>query len=380
MSAASRCRATQFRREREALVAASSSGSLAARRAARTPRRCAGDGAGAAARALPRRRSRRSASRARSRSTGTLVEYLEALCARALLRASTASRRPLAARRGEFFGAALPARPCGASAGRVAARRGAVLSSAAVVGLRADRARPRALLRVRRASGWRRGATRPPRPRSLRDGLYDGGERASELAAFASFLFTHNAARRDPRASRSGSRAGVPTFVLLFVERPHARARSRALYASPRPRRRLLGLGPARTASPSSSAVVLCGAAGLLVGAGASSSPGAATRLENLARARARGGRPRGRRGRAAAPRAGSSRASSARRSIDPDARTRSPSRALSACSPGSCLAGRGDAREPPRRPRARRCAAPARRRARSARGAADAMLGRAPA
>lgn len=115
---------------------------------------------------------------------------------------------------------------------------------------------------------------------TLRSTLYDAGGGAKDrLAAFASFLFTHNA-RIGILAFALGFAAGLPVFLLLFINGLslgafaalfHARGLSVELWAW------LLPHGVTELL-----AVVLCGAAGLAI-ARSLLFPGRHTRLANLA-------------------------------------------------------------------------------------------------
>jgi len=115
---------------------------------------------------------------------------------------------------------------------------------------------------------------------SLRDALYHGGETTSGLAAFASFLFTHNA-KIGMLCFALGFVAGIPVFLLLLTTGLVLGA-FWALYAS-----RGLALEFWAWVSPHGVtelfAVVLCGAAGLVI-AQALVFPGRLTRLRNMAR------------------------------------------------------------------------------------------------
>lgn len=115
---------------------------------------------------------------------------------------------------------------------------------------------------------------------ALRDALYDDGRTGSELlAAFASFLFTHNA-KIGMAAFGLGFAVGLPVFYLLFYNGLviggfaalyHSRGLSLELWAW------LLPHGVTELF-----AVVVCGAAGLVL-AHAILFPGRHSRLENLA-------------------------------------------------------------------------------------------------
>jgi len=113
----------------------------------------------------------------------------------------------------------------------------------------------------------------------LRAVLYDDGGVADALAAFASFLFTHNA-RIGMLAFALGFLAGLPVFLLLFVNGLSLGAFA-ALYHE-----RGLSLDFWGWILPHGvtelGAVVLCGGAGLVV-AQALVFPGRMARLHNLA-------------------------------------------------------------------------------------------------
>jgi uncharacterized membrane protein SpoIIM required for sporulation len=115
---------------------------------------------------------------------------------------------------------------------------------------------------------------------TLREALYSHKNAAEALAAFAASLFTHNA-QVGILAFAVGAAAGLPTFLLLFYNGLILGAFA-WLYAS-------RGLGVELWAwllphgIPELTAVVFCGAAGFVV-AHALVFPGQATRLENLAR------------------------------------------------------------------------------------------------
>jgi uncharacterized membrane protein SpoIIM required for sporulation len=205
-----------------------------------------------------------------------VVEYLEALAARAYV-AVYATRRRFVDAVVDFFARRFPR--------AVRDLRAAVLLSAgamllgAVVGFAwvgADPDRYYAVVGDDMAGGRDPAAS----TETLREALYDDGNAADRLAAFAAFLFTHNA-QVGILAFALGAAAGLPTFLLLFTNGLVLGAFA-WLYAS----RGLSGelwawLLP--HAVPELSAVVLCGAGGFVV-AHALVFPGRATRLENLAR------------------------------------------------------------------------------------------------
>jgi uncharacterized membrane protein SpoIIM required for sporulation len=115
---------------------------------------------------------------------------------------------------------------------------------------------------------------------TLREALYAEESPADRLAAFASFLFTHNA-QVGLLSFALGFFAGLPTLFLMLANGLMLGAFS-ALYAD----RGLSGelwawLLP--HGIPELSAIALCGAAGFVLGH-ALVFPGRATRLENLAR------------------------------------------------------------------------------------------------
>jgi uncharacterized membrane protein SpoIIM required for sporulation len=122
---------------------------------------------------------------------------------------------------------------------------------------------------------------------ALRRGLYDGGEHASgELGFFASFLFTHNV-RVSLLVASLGFLAGVPTFVLLFLNGLTLGAFG-ALFAS-----RGLGWDFWGWVLPHGVtellAVALAGAAGFAIAEGLAF-PGRRTRRDALARRGREGG------------------------------------------------------------------------------------------
>jgi uncharacterized membrane protein SpoIIM required for sporulation len=125
--------------------------------------------------------------------------------------------------------------------------------------------------------GMAQGRTPTSSAKELREVLYGGG--GEPLAAFASFLFTHNA-KVGMLCFAVGFMAGVPVIYLLFSTGLQLGAMA-ALYQS-------RGLGPEFWAwvlphgVTELSAVCLCGAAGMAIGS-ALVFPGRHTRLRNLA-------------------------------------------------------------------------------------------------
>jgi uncharacterized membrane protein SpoIIM required for sporulation len=205
-----------------------------------------------------------------------VVEYLEALAARAYV-AVYAVRRRFADAVIEFFARRFPR--------TVRDLRAAVLLSAAtmllgaVVGyawVGADPDRYYAVVPEGMASGRDPAAS----TETLREALYSEKNAAEALAAFAASLFTHNS-RVGILAFAVGAAAGFPTFLLLFYNGLILGAFA-WLYAS-------RGLGVELWAwllphgIPELTAVVLCGGAGFVV-AHAVVFPGRSTRLANLAR------------------------------------------------------------------------------------------------
>ncbi len=117
--------------------------------------------------------------------------------------------------------------------------------------------------------------------RSLRASLYDTDHEGGALAAFSSFLFTHNA-RIGLLCLALGAVAGLPVFLLMFTNGLLLGAFS-ALFAG-----RGLGLDFWGWVLPHGVtellALLLCGAAGLALGR-AVVFPGRLSRLDELARA-----------------------------------------------------------------------------------------------
>ena len=185
-----------------------------------------------------------------------LIEYLEALAARAYL-AVYGSRRPARAALPDFLLRVLP-RQVRALAPELSLATALFALGVAVgyVLTGEDPAWFYAFVEPAMASG----RTPYASTETLREGLYSGGD---GLATFASFLFTHNA-RIGMLAFALGFAAGVPTALLLFVNGltlgafVHVFA-SRGLLVP------LLGwLLPHGV--PEIGAVLLCGAAGLSLG------------------------------------------------------------------------------------------------------------------
>jgi uncharacterized membrane protein SpoIIM required for sporulation len=204
-----------------------------------------------------------------------LLAYLESLGARAYVAIYSAKSHPLEAAR-DFWRRQFPR--------AVAAARAQVALSAIVMTLGVvtgaaltlqDPARFYALVSEAVAQGRGPGST----TEELRDVLYGKRDAADLLAAFAMFLFTHNAGI-GMLCFASGFAAGVPTLLLLFGNGLILGAFS-GLYAE-----RGLGLEFWAWILPHGVtellAVVLCGAAGLVL-AEALLFPGRHTRLGNLA-------------------------------------------------------------------------------------------------
>ena len=205
-----------------------------------------------------------------------VVEYLEGLCARAH-GCVYGVRRRLPDALGEFFLRRFPS--------VVRANSRAILLSLSIVMLGLvvgwwlcadDPERYYAFVGEGLAGGRDPSAT----TEYLRDGLYDRGHDQGNLAAFASFLFAHNA-RVGILAFCLGLLVGFPTFLLLLTTGLMMGAFG-WLYGS-------RGLGPdlwgwlLPHGITEIGAVVLCGAGGFLV-AHAIVFPGELSRLDNLAK------------------------------------------------------------------------------------------------
>lgn len=207
-----------------------------------------------------------------------LIDYLDALAARAYICVYGARRHPAGAL-ARFVGAEFP---------RAVRQHAAAVTVAAVLMLLGGAAGfalvtrdpdhyfslvPDAL-----AQGRDPGST----TEALRAALFGGGDQAAdELSAFAAFLFTHNTAV-GLLAFALGFLAGLPTALLLltnglilggFAALYHSRGLALEFWSW------ILPHGVTELL-----AVVLCGAAGLALGQ-AVVLPGRATRLENLRRA-----------------------------------------------------------------------------------------------
>ena len=206
-----------------------------------------------------------------------LLAYLESLSARAYVATYGSKRQPVGG--GPGVRARAASRPrCAASGASSRSRRPsccwgrspATCSRCAI--LRASTpSSPRA---------WPRVEAPAPRTEQLRAVLYAGRDAADLLAAFAMFLFTHNAAV-GMLCFATGFAGGVPTLLLLFGN-GLALGAFGALYAE-----RDLSLEFWAWVLPHGVtellAVVLCGAAGLALG-DALLFPGRHTRLASLAR------------------------------------------------------------------------------------------------
>jgi uncharacterized membrane protein SpoIIM required for sporulation len=205
-----------------------------------------------------------------------LLAYLESLAARAYMVAYAAKRHPWEAFT-DFVGRRFP--DAVRHAWRQVALAGSVLALGVVAGYlltRQDSARFYAFVSDAMAHGRGPSAT----TEDLRAVLYAGRQASDLLTAFAMFLFTHNAAVGF-LCFATGFAAGVPTLLLLFGNGLSLGAFA-ALYAE-----RGLGLEFWAWVLPHGvtelSAVVLCAAAGLVLG-DALLFPDRYTRLASLAR------------------------------------------------------------------------------------------------
>lgn len=205
-----------------------------------------------------------------------LLAYLESLSARAYVATYGAKRSPWAAAR-EFVRERFPAAVRGVR--RKLALAATVMLLGALTGyvltLR-DPARFYAFV----SEGMAQGRGPSSSTEQLRAVLYAGRDAADLLAAFAMFLFTHNAAV-GMLCFATGFAGGIPTLLLLFGN-GLALGAFGALYAG-----RDLSLEFWAWVLPHGVtellAVVLCGAAGLALG-DALLFPGRHTRLASLAR------------------------------------------------------------------------------------------------
>jgi uncharacterized membrane protein SpoIIM required for sporulation len=203
-----------------------------------------------------------------------LLDYLTALVGRAYIAVYGAKRRPGEAVT-EFFRWRFPAVVRRYFAFVLAAY--ALLGLGIVTGYRLTLADPEqfySLVPAAEAEGRNPAAS----TQELRDILYMGGEK-NELSVFAAFLFTHNS-KVGMLCFALGFAAGVPVIYLLFTTGLSLGALA-ALYQT-------RGLGPELWAwvlphgVTELSAVCLCGAAGMVIGASLVF-PGRHTRLRNLA-------------------------------------------------------------------------------------------------
>jgi uncharacterized membrane protein SpoIIM required for sporulation len=204
-----------------------------------------------------------------------LSDYLEALAARAYVATYGAKRHPLAVA-WSFVSRGFPAAV--RAARRQVGLAALVLAAGTATGLlltQQDAARFYSLVSEDYASGRGPGST----TEELRAVLYHRRPAADLLAAFAMFLFTHNA-RIGMLCFASGFAAGVPTLLALFGNGLILGAFA-GLYQD-----RGLGLEFWAWLLPHGVtellAVVLCGAAGLML-ADALLFPGRQTRLHALA-------------------------------------------------------------------------------------------------
>jgi uncharacterized membrane protein SpoIIM required for sporulation len=205
-----------------------------------------------------------------------VVEYLEALCARAYVCVYGAHGGLLAAI-GSFLGRRFP---------RAVRRRWGVVTVSLLLTLVAAAAGAALVTHDPEKfhaivdSGLSAGRGPEASTEALRSVLYQGESKAGGLAAMTSFLFTHNAGV-GILCFGLGFAAGIPTALLLLMNGLMLGAFG-ALYAS-------RGLSfefwawVAPHGIPEIFAIVLCGAGGLLT-AKALIFPGRLSRLENLAR------------------------------------------------------------------------------------------------
>jgi uncharacterized membrane protein SpoIIM required for sporulation len=206
----------------------------------------------------------------------SLLAYLESLGARSYVAIYSAKTHPLAAAR-DFVRRGFPRAVH--RAWRQLALAVAVMALGGVTGLsltRQDPVRFYALVPEEMADGRGPAAT----TEDLRQVLYDTRPASDLLAAFAMFLFTHNAAI-GMLCFASGFAFAVPTFLLLFANGVMLGAFG-ALYEE-----RGLGLEFWAWVLPHGAtelfAIAVCGAAGFLL-ADALLFPGRHTRMQNLAR------------------------------------------------------------------------------------------------
>lgn len=202
-----------------------------------------------------------------------LVEYLESLVGRAYF-VVYGTRQHLRRQVADFFGWKLPA--------TVRAARWHILAAAIVTiaaGIAAFQLTSADLdYYYAFAGGMAQGRTPASSTAELRDGLYHTESVSGALTTFAASLFSHNA-RIGILAFATGFVAGLPTLLLLFYNGLVLGSFLALYYA------RGLGLDLWAWMLPHGvtelTAVVLCGAAGLLL-AQALVFPGARTRMDSL--------------------------------------------------------------------------------------------------
>ncbi len=142
-----------------------------------------------------------------------LLDYLEALCARAYLCVYGVRERPTALL-AAFFALAQPA----AGARRLAGDRPCFHRHpwGCAGGLVPDRVRSRLLRFLHRQGRAAGGAPSTPRPRPCAPSLGAAGRTSTRLGAFAAYLFFAQCADRHPELFL-GFALGVPTLALIFT-------------------------------------------------------------------------------------------------------------------------------------------------------------------